>query len=105
MQALSSAVTVLDDFLRAATVFVLAMVALGLLCILRGPRDADRMMAAQLFGSGGIAALLLFEAATGVQAVIDVALTLAVLAAFASVAFVKAGMVREPNDEGAEPQN
>lgn len=93
------------DFLRAATVFVLAMVALGLLCILRGPRDADRMMAAQLFGSGGIAALLLLEAATGLKAVIDVALTLAVLAAFASVAFVKAGVGRDTRHEDAEPRN
>lgn len=95
----------MDNFLRAATVFVLVMVALGLLCILRGPRDADRMMAAQLFGSGGIAALLLFEAATGLNPVIDVALTLAVLAAFASVAFVKAGMGREPYREKTEPWN
>ena len=95
----------MDDFLRGATVFVLAMVALGLLCILRGPRNADRMMAAQLFGSGGIAALLLFEAATGLKAIIDVALTLAVLAAFASVAFVKAGMGRDAHDKRAEPRN
>lgn len=102
MQALSSVASAMDDFLRAATVFVLAMVALGLLCILRGPRDADRMMAAQLFGSGGIAALLLFESATGLKPVIDVALTLAVLAAFASVAFVKAGMGRNARDEKAE---
>lgn len=81
----------MDDFLRVAAASVLALVALGLVCILRGPRDVDRMMATQLFGSGGIAALLLFEAASGLKAVIDVALTLAVLAAFASVAFIKAG--------------
>lgn len=94
----------MDDFLRGATVFVIAMVALGLLCILRGPSDADRMMAAQLFGSGGIAALLLFEAATSLSSVIDVALTLAVLAAFASLAFVKAGMGRDARNNKAEPQ-
>ena len=105
MRAPSSAVSALDDFLRAATVFVLAMVALGLVSILRGPRDADRMMAAQLFGSCGIAALLLFEAATGLEPVIDVALTLAVLAAFASVAFVKAGMGRDAYGEKAELQD
>lgn len=91
----------MDDFLRGAAVSVLVLVAVGLVCILRGPRDVDRMMAAQLFGSGGIAALLLFEAASGLKAVIDVALTLAVLAAFASVAFVKAGM--RADDANAEP--
>jgi len=92
----------MDDFLRAATVFVLAMVALGLRCVLRGPCDADRMMAAQLFGSGGIAALLLFQAASGLKPVIDVALTLAVLAAFASVAFVKAGTNSNDAEEGPQ---
>jgi multicomponent Na+:H+ antiporter subunit F len=78
------------DFLLAASGFVLAMVALGLLRILRGPAEADRMMAAQLLGSGGIAALLL-GGATRMPAVVDVALTLSLLAAFAAVAFVMSG--------------
>ena len=75
-------------FLAGAAVFVLLTVAVGLARILRGPADADRMMAAQLFGSGGIATLLLIAAASGLSEVLDVALVLAVLAAFASVAFV-----------------
>jgi multicomponent Na+:H+ antiporter subunit F len=78
------------EFLLGASVFVLAMVALGLARVLRGPHDADRMMAAQLLGTGGIAALLLLGAASGVDAIVDVALTLALLAAFATIAFVKA---------------
>ena len=78
------------EFLLGTSVFVLAMVALGLARILRGPDDADRMMAAQLLGTGGIAALLLLGAASGVDAIVDVALTLALLAAFATIAFVKA---------------
>jgi multicomponent Na+:H+ antiporter subunit F len=82
----------MPEFLLAASGFVLLMVALGLIRILRGPDDADRMMAAQLLGTGGIAALLLLGAATGEAAVIDVALTLALLAAFASIAFVRAGL-------------
>jgi multicomponent Na+:H+ antiporter subunit F len=77
------------DFLLAAAGFVLATVALGLVRILRGPGDADRIMAAQLLGTGGIAALLLLARATGVSAAVDVALVLALLAAFVSVAFVK----------------
>jgi multicomponent Na+:H+ antiporter subunit F len=78
------------DVLITVSGVVLLMVAVGLLSVLRGPTRADRMMAAQLFGTGGIAALLLVGTATGVDAVVDVALTLAVLAAFASAAFVKA---------------
>jgi multicomponent Na+:H+ antiporter subunit F len=76
------------EFLVGAAGFVLAMVALGLVRVLRGPGDADRLMAAQLLGSGGIAALLLLAVGTGVPAAVDAALTLALLAAFASVAFV-----------------
>ena len=78
------------DVLLYAAGFVLAMVALGLVRILRGPGAADRMMAAQLLGSGGIAVLLL-AAGGGLAAAIDVALTLSLLAAFAAVAFVKSG--------------
>lgn len=76
------------DFLFAAAAFVLLVVAVGLIRILRGPGDAERMMAAQLLGSGGIAALLL-SASNGATAVTDVALILALLAAFASIMFVK----------------
>ena len=79
----------MTDFLLGAAGFVLVLVALGLVRALRGPGDADRMMAAQLLGSGGIAALLLGGAATGDGSVVDVSLTLALLAAFASIAFVK----------------
>jgi multicomponent Na+:H+ antiporter subunit F len=90
------------DFLLAAAAFVLAMVALGLIRILRGPGDADRMMAAQLLGTGGIAILLLLGTATGEAATIDVALTLALLAAFASFAFVKAQSAPAQRDSTQE---
>ena len=79
----------MDEFLLSAAAFVLLMVALGLVRVARGPGYADRMMAAQLLGTGGIGALLLVGAAVGEAAVVDVALTLALLAAFASIAFVK----------------
>jgi len=77
------------DFLLSAACFVLAMVALGLVRILRGPGDADRIMAAQLLGTGGTAVLLLVSEAMSLPAAVDVALVLALLAAFVSVAFVK----------------
>ncbi len=88
----------IPDFLLAAAVFVLAMVALGLVRILRGPEEADRMMATQLFGTGGIAALLLLGVATQAKAVLDVALTLALLAAFASVAFARSASSSKGDD-------
>ena len=90
------------DFLLAVAVFVLAMVALGLVRILRGPAAADRMMAAQLLGAGGIAVLLLLGVAAEADAAIDVALVLALLAAFASVAFVQGAA---PTDEETREKN
>jgi multicomponent Na+:H+ antiporter subunit F len=78
----------MTDFLFAAAGLILLMVALGLFRVLRGPDEADRLMSAQLLGSGGVAVLLLLSIAMGVSAIVDVALMLALLAAFASVAFV-----------------
>ncbi len=88
----------MTEFLLASAVFVLSTVTVGLIRVLRGPGDTDRMMAAQLLGTGGIGALLLFGAATGDGAVGDVALTLAVLAAFASMAFVFSAPARDAAD-------
>jgi multicomponent Na+:H+ antiporter subunit F len=78
------------DFLMIAAIVVLVSVALGLVRVLRGPGKADRMMAAQLSGTGGIAILLLAEGG-GHSAAADVALGLALLAALAAVVFVKCG--------------
>jgi multicomponent Na+:H+ antiporter subunit F len=89
------------DFLLVVAGLVLATVAVGLVRILRGPADADRMMAVQLLGTGGSAALLLLAAATDMPAVVDVALTLTLLAAFASVAFVGSAFRSEGDDRGA----
>jgi multicomponent Na+:H+ antiporter subunit F len=79
----------MSSFLFGAAVFVLAMVALGLVIILQRPAEVDRMMAAQLLGTGGVAILLLLAVATETPPITDVALTLALFAAFAAVAFVR----------------
>ena len=67
--------------------------------MLRGPEEVDRLMATQLLGTGGIAALLLIAYATHVPGVDDVALGLALLAAFATMAFVN---LLESDEEEAE---
>jgi multicomponent Na+:H+ antiporter subunit F len=91
------------DFLTASSCFVLAMVALGLVRVLHGPTNADRMMAAQLLGTGGTAALLQIAVATDAAALVDVALLLALLAAFASVAFVIGGSHANVIETGTNP--
>jgi multicomponent Na+:H+ antiporter subunit F len=87
----------MNDLFLVVAGFILLTVAAGLVRVLRGPGDVDRMMAAQLLGTGGIAALLLIASATTVAGVEDLALGLALLAAFASIAFVNSADL-----EGAE---
>lgn len=79
----------MDDVLAGVALLVLASVAAGLLRVAIGPGLADRVMAAQLLGTGGIAVLLLLAAATDTPGLVDGALTLALLAAFATVALVR----------------
>ena len=75
----------------------LHIVALGLLVSLggalwrvwRGPSQADRMMAAQLVGTGGVGVLILLAALQD-WGLLVVALALALLAALAAVGFIKA---------------
>lgn len=75
-------------FYFAMGLFILLTIAAGLLRVFRGPGHSDRLMAAQLSGSGGVAVLLLLAAAMGQTAIIDVALMLGILAVFATVGFV-----------------
>ena len=90
--------------LTGTACFILAMVGLGLIRVLRGPGEADRTMAVQLLGTGGVAVLLLEGVATGEPALFDVALTLALLVAFTSVAFAK-GAAPSRADEAEERED
>jgi multicomponent Na+:H+ antiporter subunit F len=93
----------MNSVLLVAAGFILLMVAAGLVRVLRGPGDVDRMMAVQLLGTGGIASLLLIASATTVAGVEDVALGLALLAAFASIAFVNSAGADGPESSEADP--
>jgi multicomponent Na+:H+ antiporter subunit F len=91
----------MNEFLLFAAFVVLAAAGVGLLRLLWGPARADRIMSAQLLGTGGIAALLLIGAAMNTPAAADVGLALALLAAFASAAFAKAAM----DSDAAQPED
>jgi multicomponent Na+:H+ antiporter subunit F len=80
----------MPELLLGLALVLLLTLAASLVRVLRGPTRADRMMGAQLIGTCGVGILLLLAAASGRWAIVDVALVLALLAAFASVAFVKA---------------
>lgn len=91
----------MTEFLTATATLVLILTGLGLARMLWGPSAADRMMSAQLLGTGGAATVLLLATATGNTALVDIALTLALLAAFAAAALSlgEPGSKR-PNDGG-----
>ena len=69
--------------------FFLATVAVGLVRVARGPTRADRMMAAQLFGTALVSVLLVLSWGLEAPELVDVALVFALLAALTVVAFVR----------------
>ena len=73
----------------ALSLFLLLNLSVGLVRVWRGPTPADRMLAAQLFGTTGVAMLLVLAEAMSTPALRDVALVLALLAAVAVVVFVR----------------
>lgn len=77
-----------DALIIIALVIILSLLA-GLVRVVRGPSQGDRMLAAQLFGTGAVALLLILSQAMDMPALIDVALVFAILAAVAVVAFVR----------------
>jgi len=70
-------------------VLILISVLVGLVRIFKGPTGADRMLAAQLLGTGGVAILLILAFAMQMPALLDVALVYSLLAATAMVVFVR----------------
>jgi multicomponent Na+:H+ antiporter subunit F len=76
-----------EQLLGFAFFLLLNMIG-GLWRVLRGPTPIDSMLAAQLFGTTGVAILLLLAPTVG-AALHDVALVFALLAAVATVAFVQ----------------
>jgi multicomponent Na+:H+ antiporter subunit F len=86
----------MSSFLLAAATGVLVAVAAGLVRVVRGPSRTDRVMAVQLLGAGALASILLYGAATELPAAFDVALLLALLAPFATIASARAAATDAP---------
>lgn len=77
------------EFLTIAVLVLLVSLLLGLIRVWRGPGAADRMLAAQLFGTTGVGIVLLLAVITNNPALFDIALVLSLLAAVALLAFVR----------------
>ena len=69
--------------------FLVLNLGAGMWRVSRGPTAADRMLAAQLFGTVAVAVLILLCQVYENTAILDVALVFAVLAAVTAVAFVQ----------------
>ena len=79
----------MDKFYLAMALFLLLTLVAGLWRVLRGPTPADRMLAAQLFGTTTVACVLLLAQAYERPSLRDIALVFALLAAVTAVAFVR----------------
>jgi multicomponent Na+:H+ antiporter subunit F len=84
----------MDPLVPAVAILFVAGLAGGLVRIVRGPSREDRMLAAQLFGTTGVAVLLLLAETTGQASLRDVALVFTVLATVNAAVFVRHGRRR-----------
>jgi multicomponent Na+:H+ antiporter subunit F len=73
--------------LLAAALLVTLLAGIGRALV--GPQPADRILAAQLLGTAGVAVLLVLAAATDARALQDVALVLVLLAAMATIVWLR----------------
>lgn len=89
----------MHELRTGVAVFLLLNVIAGLVRVARGPTLADRILVAQLFGTTGVAVLLLLAAAPGRAALRDVALIFALLAPITVVAFIGAAPARWTGDD------
>ena len=80
-------------------VFLLANLLIALLRVTRGPTPADRLLAALLFGTTGVALLLLLAYTENVPALVDAALVFALLAAITGAVFAQRAW-REEEENG-----
>lgn len=87
-------------FLHLAVFFLIATICAGLLRVWRGPTVADRLLTTQLFGTTGMAILIVLAGARPEPTLLNVAITFNVLAALLVVCFVKAWSGRKRGSSG-----
>lgn len=92
----------MSAFYLGVALVLLATIILGLGHVFRQPGRAESLLAALLFGSTGVALVLVLGAGLGLERALDVALVFAMLAAVLGVAFVLRGWPDDdPKEDGA----
>jgi multicomponent Na+:H+ antiporter subunit F len=82
---------------------VLALnVLVGLVRVALGPSPADRLVAALLFGTTGVALLVVLSVSTDMPALRNVSLVLVVLAALVVVVYVGDDVTGRPDERGPQ---
>lgn len=89
-------------YLVVAAVLLLSII-LGLGHVFRQPGRAESLLAALLFGSTGVALVLVLGKGLGLAGALDIALVFALLAAVLGVAFVLRGWPDEDPKEDSKP--
>ncbi|HNQ87437.1 MAG TPA: multiple resistance and pH regulation protein F [Verrucomicrobiota bacterium] len=86
-------------FYLSAAVVLLLTIVVGLGHVFRQPGRAESLLAALLFGSTGVALVLVLGEGLGVDRALDIALVFALLAAVLGVAFVLRGWPEDGSQE------
>jgi multicomponent Na+:H+ antiporter subunit F len=91
----------MDEIYFFLAFLLLLSVVVGLGRVFAGPTPADRILAVQLAGTGGVAVLLVLARAANLGTLLDVVLVYALLAAVTQIAFVKiySSAPRAPGNE------
>jgi multicomponent Na+:H+ antiporter subunit F len=87
----------------SVAVVLLATIILGLARVFRQPGRADSLLAALLFGTTGVALVLVLGKGLGMARALDIALVFALLAAVLGAAFVLRGWPGDDAQEDPQP--
>ncbi len=93
----------MSAFYIAVAVVLLLTIVLGLGHVFRQPGRAESLLAALLFGSTGVALVLVLGQGLGLDRALDIALVFALLAAVLGVAFVLRGWPDDDPKEDSKP--
>jgi len=93
----------MSAFYIAVSVVLLLTIVLGLGHVFRQPGRAESLLAALLFGSTGVALVLVLGQGLGLDRALDIALVFALLAAVLCVAFVLRGWPEDDSKEDRKP--
>ena len=93
----------MSAFYIAVAVVLLLTIVLGLGHVFRQSGRAESLLAALLFGSTGVALVLVLGQGLGLDRALDIALVFALLAAVLGVAFVLRGWPDDDPKEDSKP--